>query len=120
MSQFRSAGGLAFGNGPPVGPPPMAAVTLLDLADPARADHRHGQQEDPVVVAPLLGADLDDPARLLGDLADLLALVDRQGQRLLAVDVLARPHGVDEILVCQWSGVPMMTASISLRSRSLR
>ncbi len=36
---------------------------LPDLADPARADQRHGQEEDAVVVAPLLGADLDDPAR---------------------------------------------------------
>ncbi len=76
---------------------------LPDLADPARADHGHGQQEHPVVVAPLLGADLDDPAGLLGDLAELLALVDGQRQRLLAVDVLARPHGVDADL-----GVPVV------------
>ena len=47
------------------------------------------------MVAPLLRPDLDDAAGLLGDPADLLALVDGQGHRLLAVDVLARPHGVD-------------------------
>ena len=81
----------------------MAAVTLLILPIRPGADHGDGQQEHAVVVAPLLGADLDHALGLLGDLAELLPLVDRQGQRLLAVDVLARLHGVDADL-----GVPVV------------
>ena len=46
-------------------------------------------------VAALLRADLHDAARLLDDLAEDLAFVDRQRQRLLGVDVLAGLAGGD-------------------------
>jgi hypothetical protein len=103
MSQFSSPGGFSWGRGPPVGPAADGRGHPLDLADASGAHERDGQEEDPVVIAALLGADLHDAARLLGDPAERLALVDRQRQRLLAVDVLARLHGVDADL-----GVPVV------------
>ena len=67
----------------------------MNLAEPPLAHHRHGGQEPVLVLAPLLGADLEDPAGLLHHRAELLPLVDRQGQRLLAVNVLAGPERGD-------------------------
>src|SRR5207253_9694837 len=67
----------------------------LDLADAALADQGHGREELVAVLAALLRADLQHALRLLDDPAELLALVDRQGQRLLAVDVLAGPQRGD-------------------------
>ena len=92
-----------MGNGPPVGPPPIAAVTLRILPIRPSRTMRDGEQEHAVVVAPLLRADLHDAVGLLGDLAELLPLVDRERERLLAVDVLAGLHGVDADL-----GVPVV------------
>ncbi len=66
---------------------------LLDPADPAVA-HKFARQAKPAVRA-LLAADLEDTLGLTPDLHQFLALVNRQGQRLLAVDVLARPHRGD-------------------------
>ena len=68
----------------------------LQLADPALADEFDGQPA--VVVGSLPGADLDNPARLLDHPGEQLAFVDGQGQRLLHVNVLARPAGVDHHL----------------------
>ena len=62
---------------------------LADLADPAVPHHGDGEQEHAVVVASLLGADLHHAFGFLGDLAELLALVNREGERLLAIDVFA-------------------------------
>ena len=97
------AGGLLLGEGAAGGTAADGRGHPLDLADASGTHQRDGQEEDPVVIAPLLGADLHDAARLLGDPAEHLALVDRQRQRLLAVDVLARLHGVDADL-----GVPVV------------
>ena len=66
----------------------------LHLRDPAETPlghdgHRLGEE---VERAPLLGAHLHDPPRLLLHPANEFALVDRQRERLLAVDVLAGEH----------------------------
>ncbi len=55
-------------------------------------------QEALVAFGPLHGADLEDPAGLLDDLLDQLPFVDRQRERLFAVDVLAGLHRLDRDL----------------------
>ena len=71
-------------------------VDLLELPDPPGPHHLHRRAK--AVVAPLPRPHLHDPPRGLHSLADLLALVDRERERLLAVDVFARLDGVDEHL----------------------
>ncbi len=71
----------------PIGP----AVDLADLADRAVAD----QLDDPpraVKGVPLI-AHLRDDIHLAGDFAHPPRLVNRMRERLLAIDVLAHPHG---------------------------
>ena len=63
-------------------------MTVVELAEPAVADHLAGQPEPRV--APLLAAGLEHPLVLLDRRDDPLPLVDGERQRLLAVDVLAR------------------------------
>ena len=62
---------------------------FLDLAQLAAADRGHGAAEQRELVAPLLRADLHHLAGLLDRGHELLAFVDRQRQRLFAIDVLA-------------------------------
>ena len=47
------------------------------------------------MLAPLLGADLEHAAGFFHGLRQNLAFVDRQRQRLFAVDVFAGPQGVE-------------------------
>ena len=74
---------------------PDVADGPLHLADAAVADHGDGLEKVQVHLAALLGADLEDALRLLEDLDDLLPLVDGEGQRLFAIDILAGLHRVD-------------------------
>jgi hypothetical protein len=64
---------------------------VLELSDAAGADEVAGEAE--ADVAALLGAGLQDSVVLLLDREQPLALVDRERQRLLAVNVLAGLHG---------------------------
>ena len=68
----------------------------LEFANPALPHHLHGRAKPMVAAMP--GAHLHDPVRGGHRLADLLPLVDRERERLLAVDVLPRLDGVDEHL----------------------
>jgi hypothetical protein len=68
------------------------------LAQPTALGQGDGLEEHGTVFATLLRADVQDLARLLHDLADLLALVDGQRERLLALHVFARLEGVDDDL----------------------
>ena len=63
------------------------------FAEPAAADDGDRLEEQQVVLAALLSADLEDAAGLLDCVADAEAFVDREGQRLFAVDVAARVQG---------------------------
>jgi hypothetical protein len=72
-----------------------ATLDAADLADAAVADQLSGQAEAAVVLGALLAAGLQDAAGLPGYPHQLLALVDRQGQRLLQVHVLAASHRLD-------------------------
>jgi hypothetical protein len=63
---------------------------VLELAETAVADQFAGQSE--LGVTALLAAHLQDPLRVPNLLHQTLALPNRQGQRLLAVDVLPRPR----------------------------
>ena len=62
-----------------------------------------GRQKLIVEFRSLHRADLEHSTRLLDDPLDELALVDRQRQRLLAIDVFAREHRLDGDL-----GVPVI------------
>ncbi len=70
-------------------------MTRLHLADAAVANDGDGLQEPLVHLGALLRADLKDAAGFVEYLADLLALVDRQRERLFAIDVFAGLHGFD-------------------------
>ena len=63
----------------------VAEVVVLDQVVGVVVEHR---------VVPLV-ADRQEPVRLAGDAAHLLALADRVGHQLLAEDVLARLHRLD-------------------------
>ena len=66
----------------------------MDLAKKPQMAHGDGLKEQ-VVGASLLGSHLNDAVGLLGNLAQRLALVDGQRERLLAKYVFAGPQGVD-------------------------
>ncbi len=51
-----------------------------------------------LLLAALLGSNLNDPPGLLADLADLTPFGDRQGHRLFAIDILASQHCFDRDL----------------------
>src|SRR5712691_7340542 len=99
---FRLRGGAephvpveALGHGPDLERPAARSVRDArlhppDLAEPAIADQLAGQAEPGV--GSLLAADLEDPPGLMMDADQLPALLDKQGERLLAVDVLAGPQ----------------------------
>ena len=93
-------------------------MTCFSLPSRPLRTSSHGQPEVPV--APLLAAGLEHAPGLLHRGHQPLALVDRQRERLLAVHVLAGLQRGRLTSVCQWSGVPLMTTSTSLRSISLR
>ena len=52
-------------------------------------------KESQIHLTPLLRSNLKDSPCFFQNFADLLALVDRQCERLLAVDILARLHCFD-------------------------
>ena len=80
--------------GEPV-PPLMPQVTfLISPIRPSRIN-AIALQEPLIGLGPLHRSDLEDAAGLLDDLFDQLAFVDRQRQRLFAVDVLAGQHRFD-------------------------
>ena len=60
-------------------------------------------------------AHLRHQARLLGHAGHHAGLFDRVGHRLLDVDVLARRSAASVIGACMWSGVAIITASMSRR-----
>ena len=63
-------------------------VDVLELSDASVADQLAREPE--VFVAPLLAAGLENALRVAHGLHEALALVNRQRQRLLAVNILAR------------------------------
>ena len=67
----------------------------LDLAQPAAPDDLGRLAEIAEDVGPLLAAGLEDAVVLPGRVDAPLALGQRQRERLLAVDVLARLHRLD-------------------------
>ena len=67
----------------------------MNVAQLAAADGRHGPQKDRSVLAALLGSHLENLARLLDDLNNLLAFLDGQREGLFAIDILARLQGFD-------------------------
>ena len=71
------------------------AGRLRDLADASFSDDRNGLEELMPHFAPLLGADLENASGFLDRLADLLPLVDGQGERLFTINVLTSSHRMD-------------------------
>ncbi len=69
----------------------------LDPAEPPFGDERHRGNEQ-IERTALLRAHLHDPAGLFLDLPDQLAFIDRERERLLAVDVFAGEHRLDDRL----------------------
>ena len=91
----QAFGHIDLGDGVAGGVAADARLDLLDLADAAVPHQLAGEAEFAAELAALLAADLENPAGVLGDLDHGLALVDGEGERLLAVDVLLFAHGLD-------------------------
>jgi hypothetical protein len=72
---------------------------LLELADAPVADEFAGEPE--AVVAALLAPGLEHGLVLAHGLHQPLALIDRQRERLLAIDILSRLHSRQVHNVCQ-------------------
>ena len=77
-----------------------------------------GLQEAMPTFGALHGANLEYSPCLFNDLLDQFSFGNRQRERFFTVDVLCpRSIASTAIFVCQWSGVAIMTASMSFRSR---
>ncbi len=70
-------------------------INLLELPDPSIANQLTGLTELAVVFGALLRPRLVDPPVATGRLDQDLSLLNRDGDRLLAVDILAGAHGPD-------------------------
>ena len=73
----------------------VALAAELAMPSVAITDHGNRLQEIAVILASLLGTDLQDTARFFDNLADQLAFVDRERQRFFAIDVFTGLHGFD-------------------------
>ena len=66
--------------------------TAAPFPDPAVSNEGDRREKTESVLASLLCADLEYPLCLIEDLDGLFPLVDRQGEGLFTVHVLAGPH----------------------------
>ena len=82
-------------------PPPIAAMGVHLLAEPAALHDRDRLQEQQVVLAALLRADLKHAARFLHDVANAEAFLDRERERLFAIHVAAGCSAAIAIGTCQ-------------------
>ena len=98
-SNRNALGGDATGIGGLVGALPMAHCTLVSFRVVRRGDHSN--RRDEVLGTPLLRFDLKHASCFLADVADLAALFDRQGHRLLADRHLSPTASFDWRLACQ-------------------
>ncbi len=98
MFQSSSLGGWATGNGPPVGEPSIPTVTRSNFAEQSLLHHVDRTQEA-IAIAPLLRADEKHKLGIsVARIADQLVFFQRERQRLLAKNVLARLQGFDRDL----------------------
>ena len=95
MSQLRPSGGVDGRERPADLAAADRDVGVDLLAEPAALHDRDRLEEQLVVLAALLRADLKHAARFLHDVANAKAFFDRERERLFAVHVAAGPQRGD-------------------------
>ena len=95
MSQSRPSGTSALWERPADRAAADRDVGVDLLAEPAALHDRDRLEEQQVVLAALLRADLEHAARFLHGVADAEAFFDRERERLFAVHVAAGPQRGD-------------------------